>query len=121
MLVANTVRASLLAVLTLIFVLDLGSIMALYAVAFGLGTAETVYDTSAQSVLPQVVQRGQLSRANARLHAIELTANQFIGPPLGGLLVAAGVALSLAAPAALWLIAMVLLLMVKGRYRVKPR
>lgn len=119
MLVANTSRAALLAGLALIFVLDLGSMWALYTVAFGIGTAETIYDTSAQSILPQVVQRDQLSRANARLHAAELTANQFIGPPLGGLLVTTGAAISLATPAALWVIALGLLLLLRGTFRVQ--
>ena len=92
MLVANTVRAALLAVLALAVMLDVGSIWVLYAVAFCIGTAETIYDTSAQSILPQVVPRDRLSRANGRLYAAELTANQFVGPPLGGFLVAAGAA-----------------------------
>jgi MFS family permease len=118
MLVANIFRAALLMTLTLFFVLDLGSVWALYIVAFGIGTAETVYDTSAQSILPQLVGRELLSRANARLHAAELTANQFIGPPLGGLLVAVGAALSLAAPASLWVVALGLLLLVRGSFRV---
>ncbi|MGX9898708.1 MFS transporter [Arthrobacter sp. SA17] len=118
MLVANTFRAALLIMLTLFFVVDFGSIWALYVVAFGIGTAETVYDTSAQSILPQVVGRGLLSRANARLHAAELTANQFIGPPLGGLLVAGGAALSMAAPAALWVVALGLLLLLRGTFSV---
>lgn len=118
MFVANTFRTALLMILTLFFVLDFGSIWALYVVAFGIGTAETVYDTSAQSILPQVVGRELLSRANARLHAAELTANQFIGPPLGGLLVAAGAAISLAAPAFLWAVALGLLLLVHGSFRV---
>ena len=70
--------------------LDLGTIWALYVVALMVGVAETLYDTSAQSILPQVVNRERLSRANSRLYAVELTANQFIGPPLGGLLVGVG-------------------------------
>ena len=41
----------------------------------------------------------RLSRANSRLYAVELTANQFVGPPLGGLLAAAALAGALAASA----------------------
>ncbi|MHA7263776.1 hypothetical protein ACX80W_11310 [Arthrobacter sp. TMN-37] len=43
--------------------------------------------------------RDQLSRANGRLYGVELITNQFIGPPLGGLLVALGVAAGFAVPA----------------------
>ncbi len=116
---ANSIRVALPAALMLAVVLDLGSIWMLYAVAFGLGIAETVYDTSAQSILPQLVDRAQLSRANSRLFAAELTANQFAGPPLAGFLVAAGVAVAFAAPAALWAVALGALLLVHGSFRVE--
>jgi hypothetical protein len=87
MVIANVVRAAGVAVLAVALVLGLESspaaIWALYAVALLLGTAETIYDTCAQSILPQVVARDQLPRANGRLLAAELTANEFVGPPLG--------------------------------------
>ncbi|WP_370012596.1 MFS transporter [Nocardiopsis sp. LDBS0036] len=117
MLGANLARALLLGVLALSLALDLGSVGLLYAVALCVGVTETLYDTSAQSILPQVVGRDRLPRANGRLHAAELTANQFLGPPLGGLLVAAGAAAAFTAPAALWLVAVGALLLVRGRFR----
>ncbi|KFF57891.1 hypothetical protein JF66_22850 [Cryobacterium sp. MLB-32] len=80
MLVANLVRAILLLALVAVLLLGISSIWALYCVAFLVGVSETIYDTSAQSILPQIVQRDQLSRANGRLYAVELTANQFAGP-----------------------------------------
>src|SRR6266536_2926316 len=95
MLGANTVRAAVAAVLALTVLFGLGSIWVLYAAAACLGTAETIYDTSAQSMLPLMLPRDRLSRANGRLFAAELTANEFIGPPLGGFLVAAAAAGSL--------------------------
>jgi len=119
MLGANTARGLLLGALALALALDLGSIWLLYAVALGIGTTETVYDTSAQSILPQVVGRHQLSRANGRLYAAELSANQFVGPPLGGLLVTLGAAASFVAPAALWLVAAGALLLVRGPFRIE--
>lgn len=119
MLGANGVRASLLAVLVVAVLLDVESIWALYGVALCLGVAETVHDTSAQSILPQVVRRNQLSRANGRLFAAELTANEFVGPPLAGFLVAAGAAIAFGAPAALWVVAVAALLLVRGPFRVE--
>ncbi len=120
MLTANAVRASTLAVLVATVLLGGGSIWALYAVALFLGTAETIHDTCAQSILPQVVPRKQLSRANGRLYAAELTANEFIGPPLGGLLVAVGIAAAFASPAALWAVAVGVMLLLPGEFRI-PR
>jgi MFS family permease len=119
MLGANTARAVLVAMLALAAMVDSGSIWVLYTVAFCIGVAETIYDTSAQSILPQLVGRDRLSRANGRLFAAELTANEFIGPPLGGVLVAAGAALAFATPAALWAVAVGVLLLVHGRFRVE--
>lgn len=117
MLGANTVRAGLLAALGLALALDLGSLWLLYAVAFGIGLTETLYDTTTQSILPQLVPRSRLPRANGRLIAAELTANQFLGPPLGGILVATGLTISFLAPAALWAVAVGVLLMVRGDHR----
>jgi MFS family permease len=119
MLWANFSRAMLPALLVAVILLDFGSIWALYVVALMVGVAETLYDTSAQSIMPQVVHRDQLSRANGRLYAVELTTNQFVGPPLGGLLVATGVVSCLAVPAALWLAAVGGLLLVPGAFRIE--
>lgn len=82
------------------------------------GVAETLYDSAAPALLPMIVKRDELTRANGRLFAVELTANEFIGPPLGGFLITAGAVLSLATPAASWLVAVGLLLLgVRGNFR----
>jgi MFS family permease len=125
MLTANVTRAAAVAALAVAVVLGVESsgaaIWALYLVALLLGTAETVYDTCAQSILPQVVPRDRLPRANGRLIAAELTANEFVGPPLGGLLVAAGIALAFVTPAALWAAAVGALLLLRGGFAVPRR
>jgi MFS family permease len=125
MVTANSIRATAVAVLAVTLVLGLESstaaIWALYLVALVLGTAETMYDTCAQSILPQVVPRDRLPRANGRLIAAELTANEFVGPPLGGLLVAAGVAAAFVTPAALWAAAVGALLLLRGGFAVSRR
>ena len=117
MLGANFGRAALVALVAVAVALGVANIWLLYVVAFLLGIAETLYDTSAQSILPQVVDRTLLPRANGRPYTIELAANQFIGPPLGGFLVAAGAALSLATSSVAWLVAAVVLLLLTGSYK----
>lgn len=119
MLGANCVRAALLGALALVLAADAGSIWVLYVIAACLGTAETLYDTAAQSILPQVVPRDRLSRANGRLFAAEVTANEFVGPPVGGFLVLAGAVTAFATPAGLWAVAIGALLLVPGPYRVE--
>ncbi|WP_136517418.1 MULTISPECIES: MFS transporter [Cellulomonas] len=117
MLVANAVRAGALLVLVLAPADEAASLGLLYVLAFTVGTAEVFHDTSGQSILPQVVGREHLDRANGRLYAVEVTANQFVGPPLGGVLVAAGTALALVSPALLWLLAVAALLALRGTFR----
>lgn len=117
MLSANVVRASLVGLLALAIASDTATIAILYLVAFCVGMAETLYDTSAQSILPQVVDHRLLSRANGRLYAAELTANQFVGPPLGGLLVTVGAALVMVGSAGVWFVAAGILLLLRGSFR----
>jgi len=119
MLAANCCRGALLAGLVLVTLTGADSIWALYVVAFGVGVAETVYDTSAQSIVPQVVGPDQLSRANGRMFGAELTANEFAGPPLAGFLVATSAALAFSVPLGLWAIAIAALLLVRGSFRVE--
>lgn len=118
MMAANSCRALVLTALVIVSLLGGGSMIALYAVALCAGIAETIYDTSAQSIVPQLLSRDQLSRGNARLFAVELTANEFAGPPLAGLLAALGAAIAFTAPAALWALAVVVLLLIRGRFRI---
>jgi MFS family permease len=115
---ANLTRVAVLVVLTATVMAGVESIWPLYVAGLLVGIAEVFYDTSSQSILPQVVDRSVLPTANARLYAGELTANQFIGPPLGGFLVAAGAALALGVPAALWALAVAALALVPGSFRV---
>jgi MFS family permease len=119
MLAANIARATIVGVIALGAAFGFGSIWILYIGAFTVGMAETIYDTSAQSILPQVVKRDLLPRANSRLYVAETVANQFIGPPLGGVLAATGAAIALATPAGMWLVAVGALLMMRGSYRVE--
>ncbi|PSL58481.1 putative MFS family arabinose efflux permease [Saccharothrix carnea] len=118
MLRANAARAALLALLAAAVASGWANIWLLYAIAFAAGIAETLYDTSAQSLVPQLVDRDRLPRANARLFAVELTANEFAGPPVAGLLVAAGAVAAFTAPAALWLVALVALWSVRGAFKI---
>lgn len=117
MLGANIGRATLLAVLAVLVAFGGGGIVALYVVAFAIGICETLYDTSAQSIMPQVVEKEQLSKANGRLYAVELTGQSFVGPPLGGLLMAVGAALALGGSSIAWFFAAGVLFFVRGSYR----
>lgn len=89
----------------------------LYVTAFVLGVGETLFDTAAQSIMPNVVDRDRLSQANGRLYAVEVVMNQFVGPPLGGILAGAALALAFAGSALAFAVATVALLLVSGSFR----
>jgi MFS family permease len=113
----NLVRTVLLGGLALAVAADLATLPLLYAVAVLLGIAETLFDTSAQSLLPAIVSRDDLTRANSRLFAVELVANTFVGPPLGGLLAALGLAVAFGVPAAAYLVGAACLALLVGSFR----
>ena len=110
-------RTALAGGLALAVVAGQGSIWLVYAVALGLGVLETLFDTAAQSIVPNVVPRDRLEGANSRLLAAEFTMNLFVGPPLGGLLAATAVALAFGSAAAGFLGAALLLAGLAGSFR----
>jgi MFS family permease len=71
----------------------------LVVAAFALGAGDVVFGNAAQAILPDVVAKPLLHRANGRQQAITTVTQQFAGPPLGGLLFAVAAALPLAADA----------------------
>ncbi len=113
-------RVALLGGLAAAVLTNVATIWLLYVVAFVLGILETLFDTAAQSMLPNVVRdNDRLTTANSRLWGVELTMNQFVGPPVGGLLAAAGLAFAFGASAAAYLGAALLLLTLSGTFRAE--
>jgi MFS family permease len=65
----------------------------LYVATFLIAAFETVFDSASMAVIPQLVDHEDLLRANSRLHVAQLSGEQFIGPALGGLALAAAASL----------------------------
>ena len=116
MVAVQLVRFALVAALAVVVGAEVEALWVLYIVAFTLGVMETVFDTAAQSIMPSVVGPSDLTRANGRLYAIESTMNQFVGPPVGGALVAVGMALSLGTSAACFFVAALVLVGLPGSF-----
>ncbi len=120
MVLADLGRVALLGGLAAAVVTDVATIWLLYVVAFLLGVLETLFDTAAQSMLPNVVSdKNRLTTANSRLWGVELTMNQFVGPPVGGLLAATALAVAFGASAAAYLAAGLLLITLSGTFRAE--
>ena len=91
--VTNAARAALLLAMAVLFATGNGSLPLLYIVFAGIGLLETAADNAALSILPSIVLGRDLDRANGRVSAAQLVADEFVGPPLGGLLFAVAAAL----------------------------
>ena len=121
---ANAARAAFVAVPAIAITINGDSLWLLYVAAVGTGVSEVFYDTAAQSIVVSLVPRSRLDRANGRLYAVELGAQEFAGPPIAGALAAVALALSFATSAALWIVALAALLALRGTFsprRVGPR
>ncbi len=86
----------------------------LSALAFLLGAAEVVRDNAAQTVLPAIVAKAELERANGQIWTVEQVMGAFVGPPLAGVLIALAVPAPFALDAlsfglAAWLVWMIAL------------
>jgi predicted MFS family arabinose efflux permease len=88
MVLANVARALALGLLSLTLFTACRGLWTLYATFFILGISETLNDNAALAILPAIVPKEQLERANGRIFATMSLTNEFVGPPLGSLLYA---------------------------------
>jgi MFS family permease len=91
----------------------------IYAAALLLGIAEVLRDNSAQTLLPSIVSKDNLERANGRMWGAEMVMNSFIGPPIAGFLLAAAFALPFFVDAGTFAVAAALVFTISGQFRPK--
>ncbi|MFI7643459.1 MFS transporter [Nonomuraea sp. NPDC049400] len=118
MVLANAARAAILSLAGLLALLGLLDLWVLVAAVLMAGVAEVFADTSAQSILPMTVPQDHLTRANGRVSTAQMIGNDFVGAPLAGVLVVALPAALFGAPAILYGAAGLLLLGMRGTYRL---
>ena len=106
--IVNLVRAVVLIGLVATIVSGTVNIVAVLAVLFVLGTAETFADSASSTLLPGLVAREDLGIANARMQGAFLLTNQLLTPPIGAFLFAVGMALPFATNAACFALGAVL-------------
>ena len=115
----NTFRAALLTMLGVALLGGWESLVLLYSVFLFLGVSETLFDSASLAILPSVVRKRDLERANARLTAAQLVADELVGPPLGGFLFAVAAALPFLLDAGSFAAAAVLILALRGRFQME--
>lgn len=108
---ADTVRMLLAIALCVLSATNGLTIWWLYIVIFVYGAFETVYDGATRAVVPSIVPRIDLPRANSRIEAGELVVQSFLSGPLTSLLFAVSVLIPLGVNALAFAVATVLALM----------
>ena len=111
-------RAVAIGFLGISVLLDSVSIPLLYVVFFLVGAAEPLFDNASVAVLPMIVNRDKLQKANGRLFVAQIVTGEFLGPPVGGFLFAAVAALPFLLDAGTFAAAAALVLGLRGRFRV---
>ena len=89
-LVAHAVRTITLSILVVLAGSGQLSLPVLYIIAFLFGTATTLANSAAPTLVNHIVPRPLLERAGARVTAVQTMATEFAGPALGGLLITVG-------------------------------
>ena len=85
---ANATRSAVIGILALGIATGHVSIYWLIASAFVIGICEVATDTTAQSLIPQILDEKHYEKGNSRLQISETVIQGFIGSPLSGFLYA---------------------------------
>ncbi|MFN3218562.1 MAG: MFS transporter [Acidimicrobiales bacterium] len=93
------------------------ALVLLYLAALALGSAEVLRDNSAQTLLPAIVAKEDLERANGRMWGAEMVMNAFVGPPLAGVLIGVSLALPFLVDAGTFALAAALVASMTGTFR----
>ncbi len=91
----------------------------LYASALLFGFAEVLRDNAAQTLMPSIVDKALLEKANGRMWGGEMVMNSLLGPVLGGFIIAIAFSLPFFVDAATFAIAAALLFTLRGSFVVE--
>lgn len=108
---ANALRGLAAVGLAMLTMTEQLSIWWLFAGVLVFGLGETLFDNATTSIVPSVVVRPALDRANGWMQTAQITIDSFIASPIGGVLFAVSLALPLWVGAAGYLIPIVLAVM----------
>ena len=90
---ANAVRVLAVGVLSASILGGWVSVGVLYFVAFVVGAAEVLYDTTAQALIPTLLKPEHLERGNSKLEVGGMILGELIGSPLSGMLYVIAIAI----------------------------
>lgn len=113
-------RTALIGILGLAVLGGFASLPMMYIIFFLVGTAETLFANASLAIMPSVVPKERLEKANGRMFAAEMVTNQFAGGPVGGALFAVAAAVPFLVDAGTFAASAALIFTLQGRFRV-PR
>lgn len=91
--VVETLRMITVVLLGVAVVAHFHPLAVIYLAAFTLGSFETAFTAASGALIPELVERPALGRANGYLYAAQMSGEGVLGPALGGLLAAVALAL----------------------------
>ncbi len=90
---ANATRSAVVGLLALLIATDNVSIYWLLVASFVIGVCEVAADTTAQSLIPQILEENNYEKGNSRLQISETVIQGFVGAPLSGFIYAIAISL----------------------------
>jgi MFS family permease len=90
---ANATRSAVVGALALLIATDHVTIYWLLVASFVIGVCEVAADTTAQSLIPQILEEKNFEKGNSRLQISETVIQGFVGAPLSGFIYAIAIAL----------------------------
>ena len=120
MVVSNGIAALTVALLALAVLTGNHTMWVLYAALFVVICCETVSDPATRITVPRVVARRNLDRANGRAEGARTVAQEFVGPPVAGILFAAVAVLPVVGVALSYALSAVLVVLVLALLRRRP-
>jgi MFS family permease len=90
---ANATRSAVVGALALLIATDYVTIYWLLFAAFVIGVCEVAADTTAQSLIPQILDEKNFEKGNSRLQISQTVIQGFVGAPLSGFIYAIAISL----------------------------
>jgi len=121
MVMIDWTRVAVMGALAASIALGHTSIVLLDAVLFIINTGEVVFRSASQAMIPSVVPRARLERANGWLVAGTTLAQNMIAGPLGGYMFVVAASIPFFVNAGTYAVSAILIGLVAGTYRVSPQ
>jgi MFS family permease len=121
MAVGSLLRAAMITILTVAVFGGWATLPLLIIVTFVFGTAKVMFDSTTQTMVPMVVEKDQLERANGLFSSATIITSDILGGALSGMLLMVGLPLPFMIDAVTSTLAIPLLAGMKGSYRATEK